>query len=217
MSTAEGGRLSSPSPIRVLCVDDHPVVQDGIALIIGREPRLQLVATADRAGDALAKFHAFRPDVTLMDLKLPDRSGIEIIEEIRRTHSRARIIALTTYSGDVHASRALRAGAMGYLLKSSLRTELIDTIHAVYGGQRRVSPEVAADISEHITSETLTEREAQVLRALCLGHDNGDIAAKLRISKGTVRGHVRCVYQKLNANDRPHAIAIAFKRGFFAV
>jgi DNA-binding NarL/FixJ family response regulator len=209
--------VSSLTAIRVLCVDDHPVVRDGIALMLEREDRLQLVATADRACDAMAKFNAFRPDVTIMDLKLPDRSGIEVIEEIRRDHGKARIIALTTYAGDVQASRALRAGAMGYLLKSSLRTELVDTIHAVHGGQRRICPEVAANISEHITSESLTEREIEVLRALCLGHDNAGIASNLGISKGTVRGHVKCLYQKLHAHDRTHAITIAIQRGFIGL
>jgi DNA-binding NarL/FixJ family response regulator len=199
--------------IRVLCVDDHPVVRDGIALMLQGHDRLRLVATAECGREAITKFREFRPDVTLMDLRLPDYHGADVITELRKTDGRARIVALTTYAGDFQASRALKAGAMGYLLKGSLRTELIETIFAVHAGQRRISPEVAASISEHLMSEALTVREIEILRLLCGGLSNSEIAKRLRISIETVRGHLKCIYQKLGANDRTQAAVISLKRG----
>jgi DNA-binding NarL/FixJ family response regulator len=148
-----------------------------------------------------------------MDLRLPDYHGADVITELRSTNSQAKIVALTTYAGDFQASRALKAGASGYLLKSSLRTDLIETIFAVHAGQRRVSPEVAANISEHLLSEPLTVREIEILRSVCGGSSNKEIASRLRISVATIRGHLKCIYQKLGANDRTQAAIISLKRG----
>jgi DNA-binding NarL/FixJ family response regulator len=202
--------------IRVLCVDDHPVVRDGIALMLQGHERLRLVATAECGRDAIIKFNEVRPDVTLMDLRLPDYHGADVIAELRKTYSNAKFVALTTFAGDFQATRALQAGATGYLLKGSLRTELIDTIFAAHAGLRRISPEVAANISEHLTSSALTTREVEILRALCGGSANNEIADRLRISVGTIRGHLKCIYQKLGANDRTQAAVISMKRGILS-
>ena len=203
--------------ISVLCVDDHPVVRDGIALMLDGHPGLRLVATASSGHEAIARFQEFKPDLTLMDLRLLDRHGSDFIAEIRTRSTHACIVALTTYPGDVQAARALKAGAMGFLLKSTLRLDLIDTIQAVQSGQRRICPEVAACMSEHITPDSLTEREIEVLRGVSTGTGNRGIAAQLGLSEETVRGHLKIVFQKLRANDRTHAVVIAAKRGFLTI
>lgn len=202
------------SLIKVLCVDDHPLIRDGIGLMLEGEETLQLTATATCGREALEKFAQHRPDITLMDLRLPDCHGADVIAQLRQQHCDARIVALTTYAGDVQAVRALRAGAMGYLLKSTLRTELITTIHAVYAGQRKISPEVAANISEYIATEPLTEREVEVLRGASAGHANKAIAKELHVSEETIRSHLKNVFVKLGATDRTNAVVIAMRRGY---
>lgn len=201
-------------PIRVLCVDDHPLVRDGIAYALQAQSDMILVASANNGREAIAMFQEHRPDVTLMDLKLPDFDGIEVISRIREKFPQARFIVLTTYSGDVRAARALKAGAKGYLLKSMLRKELTDTIRAVHGGQRRITSEIASNISENIAADALTPRELDVLRALAGGMSNKTVASALDISEETVKGHMKNILSKLNANDRTHAILIAMKRGY---
>lgn len=203
--------------ISVLCVDDHPVVRDGIALMLEGHPKMQLVATAESGREALKCFEKFAPDVTLMDLRLPDCNGVDMIAKLKARNSRAAIIALTTYAGDVQALGALQAGAMGFLLKTSLRTELLDTIQMVHRGQRKVCAEVAALLSENVMQNALTSREVDVLHGLSAGTGNKGIAAELGISEETVRGHMKSVFQKLNANNRTQAVVIAMKRGLLSI
>jgi DNA-binding NarL/FixJ family response regulator len=205
--------MNSNLPIKVLSVDDHPLIRDGIAFALQMHADVQLVGSATNGGEAIALFEQHRPDVTLMDLQLPDIDGISVMSMIREKHPRARFVVLTTYAGDVQAVRALKAGATGYLLKSMVRNELIDTIRAVHSGQRMVTAEVAANISEYVANDVLTPRETEVLRAIGDGHSNKSVGNDLSISEETVKGHVKNILQKLHANDRTHAILIALKRG----
>lgn len=200
--------------IRVLTVDDHPLVRDGIAFAINTQPDMLVVAEGSDGHDAVALYRAHRPDVTLLDLQMPKMNGIEAIQAIRAEFPSAKIVVLTTYSGDAQASRALKAGAVGYLLKSMLRTELIDTIRAVHAGKRKVQAEIAADIAEHVATDDLTAREIEVLRNISGGSSNKIVAADLGISEDTVKGHMKNILAKLGANDRTHAVLIAIKRGF---
>jgi DNA-binding NarL/FixJ family response regulator len=206
--------MATGSPIRVLTVDDHPLLCEGIAAVIAKQQDMVMVGEAANGREAIEQFGRQRPDVTLMDLQLPDMNGIDAIVAIRREFSNARIIVLTTYQGDVQAQRAFKAGAAGYLLKSMLRKELVDTIRTVHAGRRRIPPEIAAQLAEHITDEALTEREIEVLRRVATGASNKIIALQLRISEGTVKTHLRSILSKLNADDRTHAVTIAMKRGF---
>jgi len=204
-------------PIRVLCVDDHPLVRDGISAVLEAQPDMVLIGEASNGREAINIFREHRPDVTLMDLRMSDMSGIEVIAAIRAEFSNARIIVLTTYSGDVQAAAALKAGAAGYLLKSQVRSELLETIRAVHSGKRRVHPEIATQIAEHVADDLLTERETEILRGVAAGRSNKVIAAQLDISEGTVKNHMKNILAKLEAGDRTHAVMIALKRGILDV
>jgi DNA-binding NarL/FixJ family response regulator len=200
--------------IRVLTVDDHPLLRGGITGAIMAQPDMTVVAEATDGEEAVVSFRAHRPDITLMDLRMPKINGIDAIATIRSEHPAARIIVLTTYGGDVQALRAFKAGASGYLLKSMLRTELIDTIRLVHAGHRRIPQEIATEMAEHVADDGLTEREIDTLRAVARGNSNKSIAETLGISEHTVKGHLKSILSKLGASDRTHAVMIAIKRGF---
>jgi len=199
--------------IRVLSVDDHPLIRQGIAGLVTVQSDMQLIAEAANGREALRQFRQHRPDITLMDLQMPEMGGLEAITAIRGESPEARIIVLTTYAGDVQALRALHAGARAYLLKDSLHKELLDTIRAVHGGRKAVSPEVSCQLAEHATDDALTAAEVRVLRLIAEGNANKEIGAKLSISEDTVKGQVRNILSKLGAKDRTHAAMIGFKRG----
>jgi DNA-binding NarL/FixJ family response regulator len=199
--------------IRILTVDDHQLLREGIAAVLEGQEDMKLVGEASNGLEAIETFRRVRPDVTLMDLRMPDMSGIEAIRAIRAEFPTARIIVLTTYAGDAQAAAALKAGAAGYLLKNLVRKDLTDTIRVVHSGRRSVPPEIAMDIAEHVADDALTDRETQVLRRVAAGKSNKLIAAELDISEGTVKTHMKSILPKLNASDRTHAVMIALKRG----
>ena len=199
--------------IRVLAVDDHPLLREGIAGLIADERDMILVAEAANGREAIQQFRAHRPDVTLMDLQMPEMNGIDALLAIRGEFSEARIIVLTTYTGDVQARRALQAGARAYLLKNSLHTELLDTIRAVHAGRNNLSPEVSFELAEHAAEEILSPLEVRVLRLISDGNSNKEIAAVLSVTEDSVKGHVRNILSKLGANDRTQAAMIGVKRG----
>jgi DNA-binding NarL/FixJ family response regulator len=199
--------------IRVLTVDDHALLRKGIRALIGAETDMQLVSEASTGREAVEEFRAHRPDVTLMDLQMPEMNGIEAIIAIRGEFPDARIIVLSTYAGDVQVVRALKAGARAYLLKGNVNKELLSTIRAVHAGQKRIPPEVASALAEHTGEEQLTDREIQVLRLVAAGNANKEIAAQLELAEDTVKRHVTNILSKLAANDRTHAVTIALKRG----
>jgi DNA-binding NarL/FixJ family response regulator len=206
--------MSKSTRIRILCVDDHPLIRDGIAFALQTQSDMELVAEATNGCEAIQAFRQFRPDITLMDLQMPEMNGIDAMLAIRSEFPNARIIVLTTYSGDVQAARALKAGAVGYIIKGMLRTDIIDTIRGVNLGQRRIPHEVASGIAEHLSADALSAREIEVLRAVACGCSNKIVADRLHISEDTVKGHMKNILAKLQANDRTHAVLIAMKRGF---
>ncbi len=205
--------MSELSPIRVLSVDDHPLLREGIATLINNEPDMQLVAEASSGREATQRFQEHKPDVTLMDLRLPDMSGIDAMIAILTEFPEARIIMLTTFEGDVEIQRSLEAGARGYLLKSMPPSELLDVIRQVHSGKKRIPPRIASQLAEHMGDEALTEREVAVLREVAGGNRNRDIAQKLCISEETVKVHVKHIMEKLGASDRTEAVAIGVRRG----
>jgi DNA-binding NarL/FixJ family response regulator len=190
------------------------MIRDGLSMAIRSQPDMALIAEATGGYEAVKLFREHHPDVTLMDLMMPDLSGIDAIARIRQDFPQARIIVLTTYSGDIQAARALKAGASGYLLKSMLSTELVDTIRRVHMGQRRIQPEIASEIASHLDADALSEREVAVLAEVATGSSNKQIGSTLGISEDTVKGHMKNILSKLAANDRTHAVLIAMKRGY---
>lgn len=203
--------------LSVLIVDDHPLLREGVAAVLQAEPDIEVIGQAEDGRDAVEQFQRLRPDVVLMDLQMPGMDGVEAIGAIRSIAPDARIIVLTTYAGDVRALSALRAGASGYLLKSSLRRELIDTVRAVIGGQRYLHPAVAHDIAVNAIADPLSDRETDVLRHVARGAANKEIARALRLSEDTVKGHMRSIFAKLDVTDRTQAVTVAHRRGIIAL
>jgi len=200
--------------IRILTVDDHPLILEGIASVLQRQTDMELVGEASDGFQAIEAFGKLRPDVALIDLQMPGMNGIDTIIAILEKWPGARCVVLTTYAGDVQATRALKAGAKGYLLKSMLRKDLVDTIRTVHSGKSRIPAEIATELASHLTSGALSAREIEVLRMVGEGCSNKIVADHLKISEDTVKGHMRSILAKLNANDRTHAVMIAVKRGF---
>ncbi|QAY76113.1 response regulator transcription factor [Sphingosinicella sp. BN140058] len=200
-------------PIRVLIVDDHPMVRDGISEMLARQSDMEMVGEASDGAEAIAAFQAAAPDVTLMDVQMPGMSGIEAIAGIRSISGEARILVLTTYAGDVNALRAIRAGAAGYLLKTCVRGELVDAIRAVHSGRRVVSPEIAHALAEHALDDPLTERETAILRLVADGRSNKEIARHLALSVDSIKAQLKSIFAKLDVHDRTHAVTIARRRG----
>jgi DNA-binding NarL/FixJ family response regulator len=205
--------MSVQTPIRILCVDDHPLMREGITAMIGNQADMLLVGEAANGREAIQRFREHQPDVTLMDLRLPDMSGIDTLIAIRSEFVQARIVMLTTFEGDVEIQRALQAGARGYMLKSRPPSDLLAGIREVHAGKRWIPPEVAAHLAEHLGEENLTPRELGVLQELAGGNRNRDIAERLFITEETVKVHVKHIMEKLGAKDRTDAVAIALRRG----
>jgi DNA-binding NarL/FixJ family response regulator len=201
------------TPIRVLCVDDHPLLREGITALLASQPDMTLVGEASNGREAIELFRLHRPDITLMDLQMPEMNGVDAMIAICQEFPGARIIVLTTYTGDVQVLRALKAGARAYLLKGLLRKELLETIRLVHAGQKRMPLEVATELAEHATDDALSLREIEVLRLVSGGNANKEIAAQLSITEETVKGHIKNILAKLGANDRTHAVTIGLKRG----
>jgi DNA-binding NarL/FixJ family response regulator len=204
-------------PMRLLIVDDHPLLREGIAAVIGNEKDMLLVGEASNGREAIDRFRELRPDVTLMDLQMPDLDGVAATLAIRAEFSDARIVMLTTYRGDAQALSALKAGASGYLLKSMIGTDLIEAIRSVHSGHRHIPREIAAELAAHVTDDALSPRELQVLKRVAAGNSNRVIADQLALSEDTIKAHMKSILSKLSANDRTHAVTIALKRGMIDV
>jgi DNA-binding NarL/FixJ family response regulator len=213
LSAEEEAMAGAPSMVRILAVDDHPLLRKGIAALVNGEPDMKLVAEASSGEEAVESFRLYRPDVTLMDIELPGLNGIEAINRILNQFSDARIIVLTTYRGDAQVIRALRAGARAYILKGHVHRELLETIRVVHAGRKRIPPDIATELAEHVTEDELSSREIEVLRLIAAGNSNKAIADRLCIGETTVKSHVTNILSKLSANDRAHAVTIGLKRG----
>ena len=205
--------MSNEQPIRVFSVDDHPLLREGIATLVNNQPDMVLAGEASTGAEAIQQFKQHMPDVTLLDLRLPDMSGIDVLIAIRSEFPEARIVMLTTFEGDVEVQRALQAGARGYLLKNMPPSELLDVIRQVHEGKKRIPPEIASQLLEHLSDEGLTGREVEVLREVADGNRNREIAERLFISEETVKVHIKHIMEKLGANDRTQAVAIGVRRG----
>jgi DNA-binding NarL/FixJ family response regulator len=223
-STMDGRRTEQRSnvsaqagPIRILSVDDHALLRGGIAALIATQPDMKLVAEASTGREAVQLFRTHRPDVTLMDIQMPEVDGIDALMAIRSEFPNARVIVLTTYTGDVQAVRALKAGAQAYLLKSLLQKELLDAIRDVHAGRKRIGQEVAVQLADHAVDDVLSAREVEVLQLIAGGNANKIIADRLSLSEDTIKGHVKNILSKLGANDRTHAVTIGLKRGIISL
>jgi DNA-binding NarL/FixJ family response regulator len=204
---------SSPNLIRILTVDDHPLLREGIAFLVKSQPDMELVAEASDGEEAIEQFRRHRPDVTLMDLRMPNLNGTESISRIRNEFPDAKIIVLSTYAGDVQVLKAIKAGARGYIVKGHVHRELLDAIRSVHAGHKRIPPEIAAELADHAADDQLSSREIDVLRLIGEGNANKQIADKLSIAETTVKNHISNILSKLGANDRAHAVTIALQRG----
>ncbi len=204
----------TPLPIRILIVDDHPMVRDGIVTLLSRQPDMEPVGEAANGVEAVEKFRELLPDLTLMDVQMPEMGGVEAITEIRRLAPDAHILVLTTYPGDANAARAIRAGAAGYLLKNGIRVELLDAIRSVHAGRRAISADIAHEIATHALDDALTEREIEILRLVANGHANKQIAWRLNLSNDTIKAQLKAIFAKLGVHDRTHAVTVATRRGY---
>jgi DNA-binding NarL/FixJ family response regulator len=204
---------SHKTTIRILSVDDHPLIREGVAALIANQTDMQLAGEASSGSEAIEQFRMIKPDVTLMDLQMPDMSGIDAIIAIRHEDASAKIIVLTTYDGDALAQRALKAGAQAYVLKGLVRKDLLETIRAVHAGLKRIHPDVATQLAHHTGEEALTAREIEVLALIAAGNSNRSVAVHLSITEDTAKGHVKSIIAKLGVNDRTHAVTLALKRG----
>jgi DNA-binding NarL/FixJ family response regulator len=209
--------MAAAGPIRILCVEDHPVFREGLRAMVAGEPDMVLIANAGNAVQAIAEFRSHRPDVTLMDLRLPGANGVDVLIAIRGEFPQARVIMLTTSDGDADIQRAMRAGASAYILKSMPMEELLGVIRSVHAGRKHIPPEVASRLAEYMGDDDLTARELEVLRLIREGYRNKQIADQLTISENTVNFHIKNLMEKLRANDRTHAVTIALRRGFLQI